>query len=54
MVIKLYFHSLLSVHTCVRKRWLFRCKMRVGIKSNVARSLLVIALSVGHRFVFSW
>lgn len=53
MVIKLYFHRLLSVQACIRKRWLFQCKMRVCIKSNVPRNLLVIAISVSHWFVFS-
>lgn len=54
MVIKLYFHSLLSVRACVGKRWPFRCKMKVCIKSNVAQSLLGITISVSLWFVFSW
>lgn len=54
MVIKLYFHSLLSVNACIRKRWPFQCKVRVYIKSNVARNLLIVTVSVSHCFVFSW
>lgn len=35
------------------ERWLFQCRMRACRKSNVARNLLVITISVSHWFVFS-